>query len=201
MEDPAVEGDPAETVTDDEVTEETPENEKMILKAGTNIRAAADGMSEIIATLEEDTEAEVLDAEGDWVRVSVSEEIQGWVFRNGDEAAPQEPEEEPAEEEPAEEVPAEDTEEPAEPEPVVVIPAEKKVTIFTSRRTQMEVGEDIVLTSLLEGFEDCSNIKYQWECDKGSGYAEVEGAVDATYTYPASEESMGWSWRLIVLYM
>ena len=64
----------------------------------------------------------------------------------------------------------------------------------------MEVGDDIVLTSLLEGFEDCKAIKYQWECNKGEGFEAVEGADSDSYTYTADEDSMGWSFRLVVFY-
>ena len=64
----------------------------------------------------------------------------------------------------------------------------------------MAVGEEIRLTSLLEGFKDCSAIKYQWECDKGEGFEKVEGGDGESFSYEATVESMSWSWRLLVFY-
>ena len=77
---------------------------------------------------------------------------------------------------------------------------EKKVTIFTSRRSVMEEGEEISLTSKLEGFEDCAEIRYIWKVDKGNGFEVVEGATGDTLTYTASIESLNWDWHLTVLY-
>ena len=64
----------------------------------------------------------------------------------------------------------------------------------------MEEGEPIYLTSLLEGFEDCEEIQYVWKVNKGDGFEIVEGANEATYTFTASMESLGWDWHLTVLY-
>ena len=61
-------------------------------------------------------------------------------------------------------------EEPEADEAGEAVEIPKKVTIFSSRRTVMTRGETVELTSLLEGFEDCSEILYQWECDNGSGF-------------------------------
>ena len=77
---------------------------------------------------------------------------------------------------------------------------EKKVTIFTSRRTVMEEGEPVYLTSKLEGFEDCEAILDSWYVDKGNGFEEVEGANADTYEFEATAESLSWGWKLDVLY-
>ena len=61
-------------------------------------------------------------------------------------------------------------------------------------------SESITLTSLLEGFEDCIEIKYQWECDKGNGFEAVEGGNGDSYSYAATAESMTWNFRLAVYY-
>ena len=58
----------------------------------------------------------------------------------------------------------------------------------------------MTLTSLLEGFEDCAAIKYQWECDKGDGFKPIDGANSDHYSYPATVETMSWSYRLTVFY-
>ena len=64
----------------------------------------------------------------------------------------------------------------------------------------MTEGEPVYLTSKLEGFEDCEEILYIWKVDKGSGFEEIPGANEATYTFAATEETLTWSWHLTVLY-
>ena len=133
-----------------------------------------------------------------------------------DETSAETPEE--AAEEPADETPEEASEEPAgetpeesadetgeeapeaeEPEEVPEESVPRKVTIFTSRRAVMRVGEQVELTSLLEGF-DGDEVRYQWECDKGEGFMPVEGADGASYVFTADEETLRWTWRLVVYY-
>ena len=58
----------------------------------------------------------------------------------------------------------------------------------------------MVLTSMLEGFEDCDEIAYQWECNKGNGFEAVTGANSAYYAFIADPESLNWSWKLTVYY-
>ena len=101
-------------------------------------------------------------------------------------------------EEPAPE--AEESEEIAEEEAEEEDPeADMKVTIFSSRRTLMTEGEDVYLTSKLEGFDGFETY-LQWECDKGEGFQDVEGANEDTYVFSASVESLSWNWRLTVYY-
>ncbi|QTE69337.1 hypothetical protein JNO48_05405 [Clostridiales bacterium] len=164
-----------------------------------SLREAADGMSPIIADVEKDTEIVVIEVEDDWVKVIVGE-TEGYIFIEDirsyllptDDVA----EEKPIEEEPdgtGEEVPAEEEAE----DPT----ANMKVTIFTSRRKTVRVGEPVTLTSRIEGF-DGFEIRYQWECDKhdGAGFLDVSGACEDSYTFSASAESMSWDWRLSVYY-
>ena len=152
------------------VVEETPAEEDpnvyVIVPAGTDVRADADGMSEIIFTTEEETKMVFIGVEGDWTQVMIDENTVGFIF-GADLNLDDKPES-----------------------------AGMKVTIFTSRRSQMEVGEDITLTAVLEGFDDVQNLQYQWECDKGDGFEPVEGATGESYSYPATAESFSWSWRL-----
>ncbi len=75
-----------------------------------------------------------------------------------------------------------------------------KVTIYTSRQADTLPGDQITLTSQVEGFDDCSGIAYQWMSDKGNGFEPVAGANQETYSYTADEENMGWSWRLMVYF-
>ena len=139
----------------------------------------------------------------------------------GEDVKSEEPtEDELTEEEPA--VPAQ-IEEPATNEPVVEesdeveiedyetplgIPAEaentgknQSVTIFSSHRKSMKVGEYVHLTSRIEGF-DGYEIRYQWECDKhdGMGFQDVSGADSSEYSFRASAETLSWDWRLSVYY-
>ena len=85
----------------------------------------------------------------------------------------------------------------AEPKSQAPAP-QRKVTIFTSARLVMSPGEVITLTSVLEGFEDCQEIRYQWECDQGQGFAPVPGATADSWSFESSPESLSWNWRLIV---
>ena len=64
----------------------------------------------------------------------------------------------------------------------------------------MTPGETITLTSLLEGFEDCEKIVYQWECDKGEGFEPVAGANSDTWEYAGTAETLAWNWRLKVYF-
>lgn len=164
-----------------------------------SLREAADGMSPIIADVEKDTEIVVIEVEDDWVKVIVGE-TEGYIFiediRSYLPPTDDVEEEKPIEEEPdgtGEEVPAEEEAE----EPT----ANMKVTIFTSRRKTVRVGEPVTLTSRIEGF-DGFEIRYQWECDKhdGAGFLDVSGACEDSYTFSASAESMSWDWRLSVYY-
>jgi hypothetical protein len=162
-----------EFLEEDPAVDELPEEEIVTITTSgdTDMRVAPDGMSEIILTIPGGTELPVLAVEGDWVQVTYMEET-GWIYRGN-----------------ASDLSEEET-----------VYAPKKVTIFTSRRMQMNPGETIHLTSILEGFEDCEAIKYQWECDKGNGFEAVPDGNGDRYAYSASVESLSWSWRLIVLF-
>ena len=155
----------------------------VISQADADVRVAADGLSDIFVTLPEGTVLNVLSIEGDWVLVEIEVDglvMQGYIHKKDVLGLP---EEEPEVDEAGE---------------VVEIP--KKVTIFSSRRTVMTRGETVELTSLLEGFEDCSEILYQWECDNGSGFVAVPGANSASYSFKASATTLSWGWRLTVSY-
>ena len=143
---------------------------KIAVTAGVNVRAAADGMSEIIYTFEEDSRVTVVSKEGDWLLIE-GDGVTGYIF--------------------AGDVKTDDEEKSSEDDG-------RKVTIFTSRRIVMPMGSDIELTSLLEGFEESDTITYQWECDKGQGFEPIGGANGDSYTYKASVESLTWDFRLNV---
>ena len=138
-----------------------------------NVREGADGMAAIFTSLPEGAEVTVMDYEGDWATVVVDGQV-GYIYKDDIAGLLDLPEEETA------------------PAPQ----AEHKVTIFSSRRTVMEEGEPVHLTSKLEGFEDCEEILYIWKVDKGNGFEEVEGANDATYTFNATAETLSWGWHL-----
>ena len=140
--------------------------------AATNIRVAASGMSAIFLTLEEDMEVTILGVEGDWVKVELPDGTIGYIYIN-------------------------DIEFEGKPEKVYT---EKKVTIFSDIHPMMRVGELIHLTSLLEGFEDCVAITFQWECDKGNGMEPVEGGTGDSYSFEATADSITWDWQLTVYY-
>ena len=79
-------------------------------------------------------------------------------------------------------------------------PAARKVTVYTSLGQNVQLGDTIYLSARLEGFEDCGELRYQWECNKGGGFAPVEGATSLSTSYIATAESLSWAWRLKVLY-
>lgn len=194
-EEPATDEEPAaeeELVAKEELIEdyETPlgiyEYKTIVLgdgETGINVREGADSLAAIYTTLPAGTEVTVLRQDGDWVMVFANEAF-GFIYIDDLAGYLDLEEEEEKEEEPV--------------EGIAVI--EKKVTIFTSRRTLMEEGEEIQLTSKLEGFEDCEEIRYVWKVDKGNGFEVVEGETGDTLTYTASLESLNWDWHLTVMY-
>ncbi len=143
-----------------------------------NVREGADGLAAIFTSLPEGAEVTVIGVNGDWVSVTVDGQ-KGYIYKEDIAGYLDLPEEEPAEADAPK--------------------AEPKVTIFTSRRTVMEVGEPVYLTSKLEGFEDYTEFMYIWYCDKGNGFEEVPGANEPNYTFPADSESLTWGWQLEVL--
>ena len=175
-----------ETVEPEEETEEAEEEVKddsLLITSETIIREAADGMSNVIFTASEDVKVKFLGVEGEWVKIETADGLIGYIFINDvniEEVLKNEETETEATEEPTETV------------------SERKVHIFTSRRPIMSIGEEINLTSVLEGFAEDDIITYQWECDKGEGFEPVENGNGDSYSYPASIESLSWSWRLLV---
>ena len=160
-----------------EETEEEAERKVILASGDTDLRLSADGLSEIILTVSSGTELTVLAVEGDWIKVEV-DGVEGWVYKGSVEGL--------------------EEEKPEEPEEKEYLP--KKVTIFSSRRSVMKPGETVNLTSVLEGFEDCEEIQYQWMCDMGGGFKPVSGANSDSYSFAASQESLSWGWKLTVYY-
>lgn len=155
-----------ETVVEETAAEET-------IAAETDVRLEGDGLSEIIETIPEGAELEVLGVEGDWVKVQVNGKV-GYVHIS--------------------DMPAEETEEAEE-----TVEREFKVTIFSSRRSVMADGETVFLTSRIEGFEGLE-IMYQWSVDKGNGFEVIDGANSDSYSFEASVETLSYDWKLTVFY-
>lgn len=80
-------------------------------------------------------------------------------------------------------------------------PAEekRKVVIKSSQGAIVTEGDQITLTSELYGFGDLP-VEYQWQVDRGDGegWVDVNGANKFKYTFIANEETIKYSWRLIV---
>ena len=87
------------------------------------------------------------------------------------------------------------TEEPEKTDDEPKIPDEENVRILTSFTGVIGYGEQIDLSSEVDG----EVLSYQWECDKGQGFEKIEGANDATYSFTATPESLSWNWRLTVI--
>ena len=64
--------------------------------------------------------------------------------------------------------------------------------------TYYVLDEYVYLTSELSGFDNCSEIRYQWMADVGNGYEPVMGANDRSYTYHIDEYSNNIKWKLVV---
>lgn len=180
--------------------------------------------SELLATLDYGTVLVLYETEGDWALVQAGDLV-GYIFRDEisgvkfpdkeeNEAADEtegmvseEPSVEDAEDtEPAEDPEAADAEESETQEDSSMEPAEaenaevkvRSVKISSSVKTVMTLGETVTLSSQLKGFEDCEEIYYQWEVDKGNGFETVEGATSGEYRFTATQETLSWSWRLSV---
>lgn len=69
------------------------------------------------------------------------------------------------------------------------------VEIWWDAREIMDPGEPVTLYSEVIGGEGYI-ITYQWQCDSGNGYEDIEGANESTYTFPASAELLSCRWRL-----
>lgn len=76
---------------------------------------------------------------------------------------------------------------------------ERRVRIFSSQGKTVREGEQIFLTSELEGF-DGLDVTYQWQVDRGdgAGWTNVEGATRPNHVFVASRETIRYTWRLIV---
>lgn len=136
------------------------------------VRASADGLSEIIFTLPHGAYVTVLGMEGDWIKIEYEGQV-GYVYKAS--------------------VFNEGVEEPEAEK------AQPKATIFSSRSAVMEPGETVILTSRLED-ADGYEIRYQWECDRGAGFEAIEGANSDTYTFAADTQTLSYNWRLVVYY-
>ena len=108
------------------------------------------------------------------------------------------PEPDPQEKE--KEEPAEANEN-GEPEPEEVSPeegpVERKVRITSSRGDVVIENEIITLSSQLIGF-DGVDVQYQWQVDRGEGWADVDGATGPTHQFVATKDTILYSWRLLV---
>ena len=144
-----------------------------------NIRMAADGLSEIYGIAPEGTVFKILGVEGDWVKIEFDGRIGYTHITNVDG------------------LPVEETELDENGEPVET---EKKVTIFSSKWSKDYPGETIYLTSMLEGFKDTDDLYFQWMCNKGQGFEEIEGANADSYSFTFTEENKGWGWKLMVYF-
>ena len=83
-------------------------------------------------------------------------------------------------------------EEPARPK--------REVIIRSNQGAVVTEGDQITMTSELRGFGDDEQVTYQWQVDRGdgAGWVDVNGATKFKYTFIANEETIKYSWRLIV---
>lgn len=187
---------PAEIVqivpNEDESIEKLPDAEKPE-EISVNVRKDASGLSEIIDVIAKDTPVVVYEFAGDWAKISAGG-VSGYIYSR-DLSKLENVMYQPKDDE-------NDAEEDEKSDPVTlpVKPEnEKKVVIFTSRKSVLTPGETIYLTSELIGF-DGYEIMYQWQRNTGNGFEDIEGANEDTYAYEATIESLSYDWRLMVYY-
>ncbi len=174
-------------------SEATPDEAEIVY---INIRKAPSGMSEIIYIITSDIWVKVLGYEGDWAYVEVRG-LLGYIYKSDlkkvENVSYQLQDEEVDEPEDEADEPEVDVQPEEDDKPKM------KVTIFTSRKTVVQPGETIYLTSELIGFDNYE-IKYQWQVNTGSGFVDISGANADTYCYQASIETLAYDWRLMVYY-
>ena len=160
-----------EEIPEEEIPEEEipAEADEYITSGEAFVRRDADGLSDVLDTLPEGTKLTVLEETAEWYKVLLPDGTEGYVYR--DDVAD------------AEEAP---------------VQTAKKVTIFTDRKSTVQPGDTITMTSKLEGFEDCASVTYYWMWNRGNGWEDIPGAHDETYSYTATIETLGYSWRLEV---
>jgi hypothetical protein len=145
--------------------------------AGVNVRAAADANAEIVGRLAHNAQVIVLGVEGNWTQVRAGD-VTGYVYSKYLKA---------------------DANDPAAQEPAAAGDADvaREVRIRTSLGDVVEPGETITMTSDLIGF-DGTQVLIQWQQDTGNGWKDISGAHGLTYSYKASEETLGSKWRVAV---
>ena len=223
IEEPVVEP-TEEPVIEEPVEEEVPETVfAVVYKTGEDqtamIRAEANSESERVGKAYHGDVVIVLGEENGWYNVDANGII-GWIsgkllsFDLDAIEAPEAEVEEEVVEEPVEEEPViEETETEATPDEVVEEPVEEaaeeptagpeidvsklSVEIFSTMGDIVLPGDTITLTSKLTGFDGLT-YTLQWQCDNGSGWADVPGATDGSYSFTADETNINAQWRLEV---
>lgn len=76
----------------------------------------------------------------------------------------------------------------------------REVIIHSTQGAVVTEGDQITMTSELRGFGDDEQVAYQWQVDRGdgAGWVDVNGATKFKYTFIANEETIKYSWRLVV---
>ena len=153
--------------------DEEEENPEYVLPTVASCYREASGTSGYVGVLPAGTETTVQDVDGGWVQVEREGGNSCWIFGWTNDGLAD----------------------------ILGLqhPTEKTVTIFSDRRTQMEVGELVHLTSYIEGFDGCE-LRYVWQYDDGSGFQNAENGNQDHYEYPVDIDTFGYSWRLQVLY-
>ena len=79
------------------------------------------------------------------------------------------------------------------------MPEEPTVSISWDARDVMLPEETVTLTATVTQGEFYW-FTYQWQCDLGAGFVDVEGATEAQYSFPATAELLNAGWQVVVDY-
>ncbi len=77
---------------------------------------------------------------------------------------------------------------------------EKKVSVTSNMEgvDEAEEGTEVVLNTILEGFEN-TQIDFQWQySEDGSSWIDIEGADAESYSFELSEVNAAYYWRVVV---
>lgn len=75
---------------------------------------------------------------------------------------------------------------------------DRYIEVWADFREILYEGESVQIYSRLVGFEEATSITYQWQINSGSGWQDISGATNDTYTVIVNSQSLKAEYRLMV---